>query len=229
MAATHAYAIARPALHAVVVLACLAVSGTAVAHPPYEHVDRVVTDQTGREQTISKSYVDGIIFTDPVKLVVRDDDDRTLVETEYGRDVSVFCRRAGRCVVFLYEGALSVLPQNVWTLEGGRLRETRSGLLFALGIIAPLWDHAGGYLFALCALVVPGAVLWLAWTIRRPRLKTAMTAAFGLAVIPYLCVWLYCIVGLSYLSLPLVAVVGTLVSGTVAVAVRRARGAGRAS
>jgi hypothetical protein len=80
------------------------------AHPPYEHLERVVTDGHGRQFQVFKSYRDGIFFTDPVTLVIRDADDRTVAETGYGRNVAMLCWRPSTCAVFRYEEFWSVLP-----------------------------------------------------------------------------------------------------------------------
>jgi hypothetical protein len=186
---------------------CLAWPNSARAHPPYEYPERVITDRDGRSLHLVKSYVDGIFFTDPVKLVVRDPDDRTVVETEYGRDLSVVCWRSRPCVVFRYDGVASVLPTNIWRLEGGQLRDIRSPGLVALGTVAPLWDHAGGYVFSFILLGGPFLVIWLLLRSPKSRVRTLLLAVVGTAAVPYLAIWLYTVTLLSYLSLPLVIVV----------------------
>jgi hypothetical protein len=185
---------------------CLAWPNTAGAHPPYEEPERVITDGNGRSLRLVKSYVDGIFFTDPVKLVIRDADDRTVAETEYGRDLSVVCWRTRPCVVFRYDGLGSVVPSNVWRLDGGQLQDARSPALVALGIVAPLWDHAGGYAFSIVSLAIPLLVIWP--LVRSPdsRRRTLLLAVTGLASVAYFGVWLYTVALLSYLSLPLVIV-----------------------
>jgi hypothetical protein len=201
-------------------LLCLAWPNSAAAHPPYEHPERVVTDKDGRTLHLVKSYVDGIFFTDPVKLVVRDADDRMVAETEYGRDLSVLCWRSRPCVVFRYDGLTPVVPTNIWRLEGGELRDARSAALLALGIVAPLWDHAGGYAFSIVSLAVPLLVLWLLIRSADSRRRTLLLTITGLASIPYVVMWLYSVTLLSYLSLPLVVVVGATAGGGVFLARR---------
>jgi hypothetical protein len=168
-----------------------------LAHPPYEHPERVITDGNGRSLHLVKSYVDGIVFTDPVKLVIRDADDRTVAETEYGRDLAVVCWGSRPCVVFRYDGVAPVVPTNVWRLEGGQLRDARSPALIALGVIAPLWDHAGGYAFSIVALGVPLVVFWLLLRSPDSRRRTLLMAVAGLAALPYFGIWLYTVTLLS--------------------------------
>jgi hypothetical protein len=196
----------RSLIATVLAFSCLVWPSSAGAHPPYEVPERVITDGSGHSLQLVKSYVDGILFTDPVKLVIRDADDRTVAETEYGRDLSVVCWRTRPCVVFRYDGLGSVLPSDVWRLEGGQLRDARSPALVALGIVAPLWDHAGGYALSIVLLAIPLLVIWL--LIRSPvsRRRTLLLAVTGLASVPYFGIWLYTVALLSYLSLPLVIV-----------------------
>jgi hypothetical protein len=185
----------------------MAAASPVLAHPPYEHLERVVTDDSGQSLYLSKSYVDGIFFTDPVKLVVRDRDERTVVETEYGRDLSVVCWPPRPCVVFRYEGTMPVLPQNVWRFHGGQLQQTRSPGLIALGVVAPLWDHVSGYLFSFVWLGVPFLVLWPLWRSHRSTPRPALVSVVSMGAVLYVVIWLYTVVLLSYLSLPLVIAV----------------------
>jgi hypothetical protein len=199
----------------------MAAANPVSAHPPYEHLERVVKDNSGRSLSLMKSYVDGIFFTDPVKLVVRDEDDRTILETEYGRELTVLCWSSRPCVVFRYDGLMPVLPQNVWRLRGSQLHEDRSRGLLALGVVAPFWDNAGGYLFALVSLGVPLLVLWLlSGPTRSPR-RAALISFAAVGAMLYAAIWLYTVVLLSRVSLPLVMVVSA-VGGFVFVVAHRA-------
>lgn len=194
---------------------CLAWPDSTDAHPPYEHPERVVTLKDGRTLHLARSYIDGIFFTDPVKLVVRDQDDRMVAETEYGRDLAVLCWSGQPCLVFRYDGVTPVLPTNVWWLEDGRLQDTRSPGLIALGAVAPVWDHAGGYAFSIVSLAVPLLVLWLLLRSPASLRRTVLLTVAGLASVPYLAIWLYTVTLLSSLSLPLVLVLGATGGGGV--------------
>lgn len=176
--------------------------GPAYAHPEYERPECAVVDSTGREIQFVKSYVDGIFFTDPVKIVVRDRSDLMLDETEFARDALVMCTSAADCTVFRYEGRMPVLPAEVLRLEGSRLIRAESTGLLLLGTLLPLRDHGLGYLLATGLFFVP--IL----SFRRARragarnrtLAMIVTGALGL---PCLLMWLYGVVALSRLSLPL--------------------------
>lgn len=205
---------------------CMAAARPVLAHPPYEHLERVVKDDGGRSLSLKKSYVDGILFTDPVKLVVRDDDDRTIVETEYGRELTVLCWSSRSCVVFRYDGLLPVLPQNVWRFRGGHLYEDRSPGLVALGVVAPLWGNASGYLFSFASVGVPFLVFWLLSGPSRSPRRAALMSIAALGALLYAVIWLYTVVLLSRLSLPLVIVACVIASSFFVAAHRAALKAG---
>jgi len=193
----------------------LACPDLARAHPPYERPERVITDKDGRSSRLVRSYVDGIFFSDPVKLVVRDADDRTVAETEYGHNIAVLCPRSRPCLVFRYDSSFSVLPTHIWRLEGGRLHETRSRGLVALGVVAPLWDNMVGYASSLVSLSVPLLLFWLLFQSPESRRRTLLLAVAGLASLAYLGGWLYTVALLSYQSLPLVLAASAAGAGTM--------------
>ena len=206
---------------AIILAALISVSPTfALAHPPYEQEERVVTGASGRRLHLVRSYVDGIMMTDPVKLVVRDDDDRTVTETEYGRDLALTCPGPDTCLVFRYDGLTPVVPTDIWRFRDGELQATRSPALLAMGIVLPLREHWIGYLLALALLGAPFVVGWLIWRPQPSRARVGMLGVVGLLATPYLFMWLYGIVLLSELSLPLVIVAG-LGAGGIVLAVRR--------
>jgi hypothetical protein len=99
-------------------------------------------------------------------------------------------------------------------------------LLIALGVVAPLWEHAGAYVFSFVALGMPGLFYWL---LRRPEAsarRMAVLGALAVASLPYLGIWLYAVVLLSRLSLPLVLVVGLAGGSALALGRRTALRAG---
>lgn len=135
-----------------------------VAHAPYEILERVMVDGHGRELRLMLSYTDGIVLFDPVKLVVRDADGRTIAETPQARTISVTCPPSTACVVFAY-GEFSPVPSHVWWLNDGQLQPTECGWLAALGVVAPLWSDAWGYVVAVALLLLPWPVLTMLWRI----------------------------------------------------------------
>jgi hypothetical protein len=62
--------------------------------------------------------------------------------------------------------------------------------------------------FSIVALGVPLVVFWLLLRSPDSRRRTLLMTVAGLAALPYFGIWLYTVTLLSYLSLPLVIVVG---------------------
>jgi len=195
-------------------------AGVASAHPPYEVPERVMTDRSGRTLHVARSYVDGIFFTDPVKLVVRDEKDQVSAATEYERSLALVCPRPSSCWVFQYSHAFSVLP-SAWRLEDGRLAANSSRWLLILGVVAPLWDAPLAYLFATLTLLAPFAMPAVSAASPRTRTKTVLLILGSTAIVPYLGIWFYTVAALSSLSLPVVAVM----SGISVYSLRRLAGA----
>jgi hypothetical protein len=183
----------------------LCCASTTSAHPDYEHLERVVTDGSGRQLHLVKWYWDGLVFTDPVTLLVRGADGKTLAKTPPGRDVSVVCWPTARCLAFRYEGFLPVVPEDVWVLREGRLDRVDSiwaiGLR-ALGIVVPLWTNWLGYLVA-TALAFPPFVLLPLVARWRGVVRDIIVVLLCIAGPLYLIPWTYVVVALSDLSLPL--------------------------
>jgi hypothetical protein len=170
----------------------------------------VLADKDGRQLQVFKSYTDGIFFTDPVTLVIRDADDRTVADTDYGRNVAIACWRGAACAVFRYDEFWSVLPEGVWRLEGGTLVASDSRWLAAIGVIAPLWDDAAGYALMFATVAFPAVGLWL---FRQPRSRAGQVLLALAAILTafYALMWLYAVALLSRLLFHAVGL--TLVAG----------------
>jgi hypothetical protein len=176
-----------------------------VAHAPYERLERTFTDTSGRTLHLVKRYTDGIIFADPVQLIVRDSSDATLAETQAGRDVGVLCWGGRTCVVFRYDGSMPLVPSDMWMLREGLLDRTDSFLMLMLGVVAPLWSHWLGYLIAIGLFLLPFAVLRRLAKRRRTVPRAVLLVALSVLGPVFLLLWLYAVVGLSELSLTLAA------------------------
>lgn len=215
-----------------VIAACM--PAAVLAHPPYERLERVMTDHRGRELRLVLSYTDGIFGFDPVKLVVRDPDHRTITETGTARTISVICARPPACVVFAYE-EFSPVPSHIWWLNDGQLQATRSTWLAALGVLAPLWSDAWGYVAAVAFLLLPWPVIAILWRIGgaessvfiRSFAKLALQIAVfvvgpvGTLVYYFSCFWILGIV--AELSPMLAIGSAVLVWGWIALSLRAGR------
>ena len=173
-------------------LALLAVSPPAFAHRPYERLERVITSPSGARISLVLSYVDGIMLSDPVKLVVRDAQGKTLAETGYVTDVSLLCPSSGRCFAFLFDGSPIIVPRQVYRVVDTGLLEAKEWWLLPLGVVAHVTYHWVGYSLVLLCIFVP--VVVLRRTCRAPRqglLRTiGLVAGFPAGVLLYgLCLW----------------------------------------
>jgi hypothetical protein len=193
------------------VLACVAFSGSTLlvtrsahAHPPHEVCVATLSRHDGETVRLIKRYVDGIFSVDPVQVVLRDAADRTLGETEFGRDVVTFCEPA-ICNVFRYQSPYSLTPDEAF--------EVRDGALFVLtgmsaritGGLKHALSHPVGYSAAVLVLMV---VLGLNTKWR--RLRGPRRAALFAASSVVLFVWWYAVVELSRLSIVIAVALGAL-------------------
>jgi hypothetical protein len=215
-----------------VIAACI--PAAALAHPPYERLERVMMDDRGRELRLVLSYTDGILGFDPVKLVVRDHDNRTIAETGTARTISVICARPPACVVFAHDD-VSPLPGQIWWLNNGQLQATHSTWLTALGVVAPLWSDAWGYVVAVGFLLLPWPVLAFLWRIggAESSVSTRSLATLALQVAVFVvgpvgtlvyyfsCFW---ILGMVAELSPMLAIgSAVLVGGWIALSLRAGR------
>lgn len=132
----------------------VASSSPAAAHPPYEREYRSV-ESGGNIYHLAKGYRDGIVSIDSVRIIVRDATGTILDETPAGRDIASFCLGDG-CLFFRYRSAFAILPSNAYHFKNGRLVETGSSSVKALGVLAPFVEHWLGYLLgglAVCILI----------------------------------------------------------------------------
>jgi hypothetical protein len=177
------------------------------AHPPYESPVTTLRAPDGSPVSVVKRYTDGLFFTDPVQVLLRDGQGGTLAESDAGRDVSVVCLTEQRCIAFRYDGLMPVIPEDVWRIEGRTVQKVDSLVLTAVGVVVPLWDHWLGYLIAVLLLVIPWAALKRSWARPATPANGCVVAVVGLSAAGLWILWLYGVVLLSYLSLPLVAAV----------------------
>ncbi|MBM3494750.1 MAG: hypothetical protein FJX72_10620 [Armatimonadetes bacterium] len=188
--------------------------GTALAHAPYERIDRFLVAEDDRWLTIVLSYQDGIIGADPVKLVVRDQGGELVGETGYVRDLQIACI-GDDCAAFLFDGFASIFPDEVWLIRDGRLLRSDSVALSVFGVGLPLWDHALSYFVVVVALLVAPLVACVRWLARSKGLARRLLLVFLVAIlVPYAVFWAFLIplgTGLS-LGWMIVLTVSTLLA-----------------
>ena len=173
-------------------------SATAMAHPPYEG-KRVVVQEAPNRIEIAASYIDGLFFTDPARVIV-EVNGRLSAETDYYRDASFACAR-GRCLVASADSTFAVWPENVWIMADGSLTARNTWPVKALGGLVHLSEHLFGYTFAPLFLLIP--VLQLRSAANRPS-PASMASGCGQAVLTLasvglLLIWLYVVTLLTEL------------------------------
>lgn len=172
----------------------------AQAHPPYEGNPHVLKTSHGNVEVV-KSYVDGILGTDPAKIVVRTNG-TIRAETEYHRDTSLACGW-GRCFVAAADSPFALVPEHMWLLDGASLRRLDSFGARLLGVPVHLWYHLLGYGIALLFLVVPIIAIRQGTQIgkRESRAAGCFAALVAVGALGILVLWLYVVLVLSELSM----------------------------
>ncbi|MFO1242650.1 MAG: hypothetical protein U1E36_05550 [Rickettsiales bacterium] len=110
-------------IHAIVLL-CLSITIGAIACPSFAHSPYLVPyasfdDYNGSKLTVYGWYGDGIMITDPVAVVVLDEQDNLYAQTEVAVGATVLCLNSANCWVFLQNGVFPFsdiyrlsLPEN---------------------------------------------------------------------------------------------------------------------
>jgi hypothetical protein len=185
------------------VILATAIPGVAPAgaHPAYEGAPRLIKTASGNIEVV-KSYIDGIMMTDPAKLVVRSGG-AVLFETPYYRDTSLVCGMS-RCLIVAAESPFALIPEHTWVLEGSSLRRADSFGSRVFGTWVHLWDHKLGYLMALLFAIIPFAAMRQVMRASAPKSSLAgcLTALVAMGAAALLLMWFYAVVMLSELWLP---------------------------
>jgi hypothetical protein len=140
---------------------------------------------------------------------VRDGSGKLLAFTPAGREVVLACWPFTKCTAFRYEGFFPVLPADVWQLQGEKLVKVGSAGYQAVGLFIPLLDNWLGYLVAILFLTLPLLALRNALAAPDSGRRTARILLAGLGGTFIWVLWLYAVVLLSPLSLPLIVMVLT--------------------
>jgi len=211
---------------AIAAAALIVTARPAAAHPPYEGHRRILKTRAGDVEVV-KSYIDGIMLTDPSKVIVRFAG-QVRAETPYFRETSIACI-GQRCLVAASDSPLSVIPHRTWVVEGTSLRAADSWGLRVIGVAVHWWDHLLGYALALLFGALPGLTFLHILDRPSPRsvpgillLVVIVIAACGLMVL-----WFSTVALASELSLVwaiVLVVLGVATTRRVAAAVRARRG-----
>lgn len=156
----------RTSVCAIAACASLLTYAPVLAHEDYE---KVVTppgfaperETPDRPLEVVLHWTDGIVFYDPVKLVIRTTDGKVLAETDYYRDIVLFWFKDAEYAVAMQPW--SVFYHRVWRYESGELlpiddlRDYELALLLLSSIADRLFAYATSVL-----LCVGAAAAWFA-------------------------------------------------------------------
>jgi hypothetical protein len=189
--------------------ALLCLAAPASSHPPYERAAGTILGSGGQRIHLVRAYVDGIVLSDPVKLVLRDDQGVVLDETDYVRDVSLLCPTAERCLVFLFDGATPLFPIEVLRLSGTTLVPVQGRTPLWLGLAVHLQNHALGYLVAVACFALPLIAPYVVWRLSHGVVRVLLVLVVSVAGTLVLASWLWVMYALTEMSLPIaLALVG---------------------
>ena len=154
------------------------------AYGPYERTERIIETEDGKQISFIRSYEEGLLSIDPVKFVIRECEGCSpLLETDYGRDVAVFCQEKKKCFILLYKdylhkdyllGTVSVTPDDMYEFEINERKVMKIDALWLklYGIAAPLTNRILQYLLAIIFLFIPAAAFFDG--IRKKNQKTIL-------------------------------------------------------
>jgi hypothetical protein len=99
----------------------------------YETPVMTLTASDGRELKVVRHFTDGIVMSDPVKIIVYDPHQQVVAETDYLRDLLV--RRTSARTFAAYGFDLAPLVATTWDFDGSRFvqRDRLAGYRAALG------------------------------------------------------------------------------------------------
>ncbi len=214
-----------------VLLLLILLPAAAHAYGPYERTDRIIETEDGKQISLIRSYEEGLLSFDPVKFVIRECEGCSpLLETDYVREVAVFCQEKKKCFILLYKdylrelhknylrkhknylhkdyllGAFSVTPDDMYEFEINDRKVTKIDALWLklYGIAAPLKNRILQYFLAIIFLLIPAAVFFDG--IRKKHQKRYSDAvSSGMLGIALLALWTVCVLGFSRLLLHLIA------------------------
>jgi hypothetical protein len=187
--------------HLAAAVALVMVPAAAFSHPPHE-VRAFMVEGRGKTVELVEYRVDGILFADPVKLIVRQPGGPVLTETAFGRATASVCV-AGRCYGFWFPGAFSVIPAVALHVTPEGVTAAPLGIR-RLGLVPAMWEHGLGYLAALVFFFVPLVILRRTARLSRPWRGIGL-GLFGVMAVLWWLVWFYVVAGLTELALSIVA------------------------
>src|SRR5258708_1216040 len=107
------------------------------AHRDYEIPVMTIPGAGGAPLTLVRHYTDGILFADPVRLVVYDVSGAVVAQTGFFRDILVHRTSDGTVYVFGV-GYLSVFFRQAWIVQGTALVPVHSPACYGYALLSAL-------------------------------------------------------------------------------------------
>lgn len=153
-----------------------------LAHEDYEHVETTLTAPNGEPFEVVQHWTDGIVFTDPVKLILRKPDGEVLAETEYRRNLVVTRTSDDRGIAFT-ASPWNVFYHRAWWIESGELVPADDFAHIPLAFAVAIKEHWVAYTVNV-SLIVAAFAAWRARNGQRIVWRRVSLAALACFAIP---------------------------------------------
>jgi hypothetical protein len=193
---------------AATVAALLVLEGFAFGHADSEVTLATIPDPAGGTLRLARRRTDGVMVTDPCRLVIYDEAGRVVDRTPLGRGMLIGRGRDGIWRAFEVE-MFSWTFRRAWALRGRRLVPDRSRAGFVEGVRL-LVNEFGGYWLASALVCAAGVVTSLRKARRVARENSDEFQATGCGCLAWF--WMFVMFMYSPLSLPPVLVLGLALS-----------------
>ena len=111
----------------------------AYAHPPYEDTIGFIDTPKGRVE-IREGYVDGIVFSDPIRLAAYSGTN-LVASTGYEWNTSIVSLRNNAFHAFQFRTPFSLFASQVWRFDAAGLKEIDSAFHVAVSPVVWLWTR----------------------------------------------------------------------------------------
>jgi hypothetical protein len=188
-----------------VALAVLMVPCFVHAHPDAERTLAMITGPAGETLRLARHTTDGVMMSDPVKLVVYNHEGKAIAETPYARDTIVAQGRDGVWRAFQVDG-YSLFFRRAWALQGRQLVPDRSWTARIEGIRSLHW----GFYVLSAVIGAIGVVTSLRKSRRLARTKSEEFQPTGCGCLAFF--WMFIIGIYLPVNLPPILLLGLIFS-----------------
>jgi hypothetical protein len=206
----------------IVLLTVGLISRPALGHKDYEQAVGTTSDSDAQPLNMVLHYKDGIVVTDPVKLVLYDSSNAVVSETPYYRDLLVHVNAAGEAYVFAQDAG-SVLFRQAWRVHQGNLVPVGSqAKCYGYAGLSAVTRHWLGYLLSLAFLV--GGI----WMSHSPWQASGLLRRLGEGFLSFGLLWVVLVLMYDRLSVPLILLLTAILTAPCWITMLRRVGSGKA-